>query len=85
MRYRIVLKEEASKQLDKLDKVISKRILSYLDNISINPEAYGKCLKHDFKGIRRYRVGKYRVLASLEKNELKILVLKVGHRFRVYS
>jgi mRNA interferase RelE/StbE len=33
----------------------------------------------------KYRVGDYRIICSLEKDRLVVLVLRIGHRREVYS
>ncbi len=33
---------------------------------------------------RRYRVGDYRVIVSIENADLRLLVIRVGHRREVY-
>ena len=44
----------------------------------------GKALTAQFASLWRYRVGDYRVIASLEDATLRILVVRVGHRREVY-
>ncbi|NLJ49850.1 MAG: type II toxin-antitoxin system RelE/ParE family toxin [Candidatus Atribacteria bacterium] len=42
-------------------------------------------LKGNFKGFFRYRIGKFRVIYTIQENHLLILVLKVGKRDEVYD
>jgi len=65
----------ASKQFGKLDKTIQKRIINKLELIRVNPFLYATRLV----GFNAYkiRVGNYRIILSIEKNTLVILVLKV--------
>jgi mRNA interferase RelE/StbE len=44
----------------------------------------GKALRHDRKGLWRYRVGDYRVVCQIEEDRLVVLVVGVGHRREVY-
>ena len=73
----------ASKQFGKLDKTIQKRIINRLESIRVNPFLYATKLV----GFNAYkiRVGDYRIILSIEKNTLVILVLKVGHRRSIYK
>ncbi len=32
----------------------------------------------------RYRVGNYRLIASIEDEEIRVLVVRIGHRSKVY-
>ncbi len=49
-----------------------------------DPCQHGKPLKHDKRGFWRYRHKDHRIICSIEKSKLVILVLKVGHRKNVY-
>lgn len=87
MMYDIKFTERAIKDLKKLDPPIAKMILSWLEkNLSRtqNPRAKGKALSKEKKGAWRYRLGDYRILASINDYELLILVIQVGHRKDIY-
>jgi len=81
--YEVVLSNKAERQLKKLEKCLQERIISALERARIRPEAHFKKLV----GEEAYslRVGRYRVIADIIKNRLIILVLKVGHRRKVYK
>lgn len=68
----------AKRQFSKLDKSIKKRIIDKIDSIQDNPFLYVTRLI----GFDSYklRVGNYRVILGIEKKNLVILALKVGHR-----
>jgi mRNA interferase RelE/StbE len=72
----------ASKQFEKLDKTIQKRIINKLDSTKENPFLQVTRLV----GFDAYkiRVGDYRIITTIEKSTLVILVLKVGHRKSIY-
>jgi mRNA interferase RelE/StbE len=40
-----------------------------------NPRSSDKALQGDLKGLWRYRVGNYRLIAQIQDNELVILVI----------
>ena len=73
----------ASKQFDRLDKTIQKRITNKLESIRDNPFFYATQLV----GFNAYkiRVGDHRIILGIEKNTLVILVLKIGHRKSIYK
>jgi mRNA interferase RelE/StbE len=81
--YDIVISESAQKQLKKLDKNVQERIIKTLERIRIRPESYVTKLIGD-PGYK-LRVGDYRVILDIEKNILRILVIKVGHRKNIYE
>lgn len=83
MVYEIVFTETAKRQLSKLEKDLQKRIVSTLERIRIRPEDY--LIKLVGYPVYKLRVGDYRVIIDLDKNQLLILVIKVGHRKNVYQ
>ncbi len=82
MTYEIIFSDKALKQLKKLDRDVQVRIIAVLERIRIRPELYVNKLVGD----RAYklRVGDYRIVMDIDRNKLKILVLKVGHRKKIY-
>jgi mRNA interferase RelE/StbE len=83
MSYEILFSELALKQLRKLEKSVQKRIVAALERIRIRPEAYVTKLVGD-PGYR-LRVGDHRVIMDIEGQQLRVLVLKIGHRKNVYD
>lgn len=83
MTYDIIFSDKALKQLKKLDRSSQKRIIATLERIRIRPETYVTKLVGD-SGYR-LRIGDYRVLMDIDNKELHILVLKVGHRKKIYK
>ena len=83
---KVVLTETFKKQLKKLDAVISKRVLDYLEQIELldNPRSRGKALTSNLSGLWRYRVGDYRILCRIRDDKLIITVIEIGHRSTVY-
>lgn len=82
MSYDVIFSDKALRQLKRLERDVQGRIIAVLERIRIRPEAYVSKLVGD----RAYkvRVGDYRILMDIDKNELRILVLKVGHRKKIY-
>ena len=66
-----------------MESVDADRILEKMNLVSKNPFHY---IKH-LKGIPLYslRTGKYRVIMSIEREKLVILVVEVGNRKNVYD
>ena len=52
--------------------------------LSSHPMEFGKPLRYSLKGVRRLRVGDYRVIYTIEPDEV-ILIVKIGHRREVYE
>jgi mRNA interferase RelE/StbE len=77
---------KAVKELKKIDKKAASTIIDYLNDIAQqeDPRSKGKALKGDKRQFWRYRVGNYRILCSIENEELVILATHLGHRKDVY-
>lgn len=88
LNYKILYTEHALKQLRKLDKPISKKILTWLDERlahNTNPRLWGEGLKGNLGEFWRYRIGDFRVICQIKDNELIILVVQIGHRRNIYN
>lgn len=85
--FRVILSDQARKQLKKMDRHVSSLILGWIrKNLEgcDNPRSLGKALTADKAGAWRYRVGDYRIICEIHDNEVVILILSVGHRREVY-
>ena len=84
MTYRILYTEEAARRITKLDKAVKEQVGRAIVRISEHPEL-GKHLTGLLSDRWSYRVGDWRILYKVKRNELLILVLTVGHRSDVYE
>jgi mRNA interferase RelE/StbE len=80
--YNIVYKKSVHRDLKKIKKTEAVKIIDQLEkDLSNKPDSH-PVLKGQFAGLRKYRVGDYRVIyAIIEKN---VLVLRIGHRRNIY-
>ena len=87
LAWRVEFEDAALKELAKLDKPVARRILAFLrERVSQldDPRSVGEALTGSKLGeFWKYRVGDYRIVAHIEDEALRILVLKVGHRREV--
>jgi len=84
--YKIVLFSQASKAYQKLffsERAIFGRIKNALESLGSNP-FLGKPLKNKLKGKYSLRVGVYRIIYSVDKSEITVYILDIGHRREVY-
>jgi len=84
MSFRILISPKANNFLKKLETSVKIRIESKLKGLSDNPEL-GKPLVGKLAGLWSLRIGDYRVIYQIRKSELLILVLKIGHRKKIYN
>jgi len=85
--WRVEFDATAAKELRKLSEPDRRRILRFLrDRIasSDDPRQLGAALTGEFSGLWRYRVGDFRLIASIEDKRFVVLVLRVGHRRQIY-
>jgi mRNA interferase RelE/StbE len=89
MAWEIELSNLAIKNLDRLDRAQSQRIVKFLfERVSKldDPRSIGEALKGSKLGdFWKYRVGDYRVIASILDRKMKILVVRVGDRKEIYK
>ncbi len=81
--YEVRLSEKALKQLKKIDKLVAKLIVAYIEKNLVgceDPRVLGKSLKGNMSDKWRYRVGDYRILAKIEDDKILISVIEIGHR-----
>jgi len=81
--YEVFLSNKAERQLKKFERKVQKRVVAALERARIRPEAHFKKLVGE--NAYSLRVGHYRLIADITKSQLIILVLKVGHRKKVYK
>ena len=84
MVFIIEIKPKARKSLDKIPAEYRARIIETLDEIALDPFV-GKKLKGEYENQYSYRVWPYRIIYEIRKNELVVLVIRVGHRQGVYK
>jgi len=84
--YRVVLLSYAKKSYKQLfikNYELFKRIDNVLEALKSNP-FLGKLLKDKLKGKYSLRVGVYRIIYSIDKHQITIYVLDIGHRREIY-
>jgi len=82
MAFEIIWDNKASDEIDKLETLVSRRIVKKVKEMEDNPFSL------DVKKLKgtdafRLRIGDYGVVFEIEGNTL--LVLKVGHRKDIYK
>lgn len=89
MVWQIEFDPAAKKELKRLDPQVAKRILEFLKKrlaTQTDPRKLGQALKGSILGdFWKYRVGDFRVIASIQDKSVCILVLRIGSRKEVYK
>ncbi len=86
MLYNLALREQAQRDLARLDPPVRRRIAERLDWVAehfdeIQPEA----LTGPHAGLFKIRVGNYRVLYQFDRVARIITIVRVRHRREVYD
>jgi mRNA interferase RelE/StbE len=88
MAWSIEIGPRAQRQLKQLDQQVARRLSRFLyERIASleNPRSIGEALKGtEFGDLWKYRVGDYRIIASIEDKLVRILVVRIGNRREVY-
>jgi mRNA interferase RelE/StbE len=81
--YELFFRESVWKELKKVPKADLKKILSRIELLGTDPRptGYEKLTGHE---LYRIRQGNYRIVYSIQDNELTVWVVKAGHRKDVY-
>jgi len=81
--YKVIFDDKAIEFLEKLDKKNRERIFNKIMSTKEDPfHFFEKLTKKD---LYKLRVGEYRAIADINKNEIRILILLIGHRKNIYD
>ena len=83
-RYKIEISRTAEKQLKQLPREAQKRVVSIVLTLAHDPFPKGSRKLWGYPDVFRVRAGRYRILYSVSKQKLIIIVLKIGHRKDIY-
>jgi len=81
--YKIYFKKSVEKDFNVIPKKDLKKILDRIEALAEDPRPPG-CEKLTEQQKYRLRQGRYRILYSIQDDELTIWVVKVGHRKDIY-
>lgn len=82
MEYRIDYKKSVAKDLKRIDKANAKRIMDNIDKDLVHDPDRCPALGGPFAGMRKYRVGAYRVIFAIIDD--CVLILRIQNRKDVY-
>ena len=83
MAFEITYKKSVQKDLAKLGHAEVRRILDRIEkDLSARADGY-PVLKGQFAGVRKLRVGDYRVVFAILGTQ--VLILRIGHRGEIYD
>ena len=84
--YAVVLSKLAQEKFERFiraDRKLGEQIAKAIDRLTANP-SLGEFLTGGWKGYRRYRTGRYRVIYRIEHSRLVIYIITIDDRKDVY-
>jgi mRNA interferase RelE/StbE len=81
--YKIYFRQSVLKDLAKIPKRELQRIIKRIETLFVDPRPRG-CEKISGQDRFRIRQGNYRIIYSIQDDELTIWVVKIGHRQDIY-
>lgn len=88
MAWTIEYVESVRKSVRQLDQQVQRRLRDFLEfrlALMDNPRQLGAAMRGtQFRNLWRYRVGNYRIIAEINDQHIRILVVRVAHRRDVY-
>jgi mRNA interferase RelE/StbE len=82
-KYRIYIKQSAVKELESIPKKDLGKIIKRIQSLYQNPRPHG-CQKLSARERYRIRQGNYRIIYSIQEEELTVHIYKIGHRREIY-
>ena len=83
-RYRVLIKPSAVREIEAIpQKRQRQRLVARIESLADDPRPRG-CEKLTSREQYRVRQGAYRILYTVEDDQLVVCVVKVGHRSSVY-
>ncbi len=83
IKYTVIIRPSAEKEMFGLEKIEQKKIFNALEKLAHHPRPAG-CKKLIGSPLWRIRVGNYRIVYSIEDNVLKVFIIRIAHRKEVY-
>ena len=83
MKYSVTYSKHSLRDIKKLDYSVQKRLKTAIERLRTNPLYYSEKLRDFSIGTYRFRVGTYRVIFDIEKDN--ITILRIGHRREIYK
>lgn len=81
-KYILAYTKRALRDIKKPDILAQKKLAKFLEKFIADPFSYLEKLSNDKLGQYKVRIGNYRIILDIKKEE--IIILRVGHRKDIY-
>ncbi|MCF0043697.1 type II toxin-antitoxin system RelE family toxin [Dyadobacter fanqingshengii] len=82
--YKVIIKKSAIRELENITKVFRLKIIQKIDDLASDPRPQGIRKLENSLNSYRIRVGSYRVIYTIEDQNLLVEVIKVADRKDAY-
>lgn len=82
--YKLIISNKAAKEIKEITKKSRNSLIAGLEEIEENP-LIGKPLKRELTGRLTYRIGTYRIIYRINRQDKVIKIITAGHRSYVYG
>ena len=83
--YTLEFAGKALKELERLPKKVVERIHAAIQALAANPRPQGSIKLEGSEDLYRIRVGKYRVVYSVDDESIVVLIIRIRHRKDAYQ
>lgn len=85
MAYTVEVSSAARRQLRKLDRQTQRKVADRIESLREDPRPSGAVKLTDVSPpVYRVREGQYRILYTIEDDQLIVLVVRIAHRSEAY-
>lgn len=85
MAYSVIVAPAAKRDLKRLPAEAVRRVASAIDDLAEEPRPHGSAKLQGATDLYRIRIGDYRVIYQIHDRQLRILIVRVGHRRDIYD
>lgn len=82
--YKVIIKKSAIKELENISKTFRLKIIEKIDDLATDPRPQGVRKLENSLNSYRIRVGNYRVIYTIQDQNLLVEVIKVADRKEAY-
>lgn len=80
------LEQVKERDIPALPKSVKIQVRKAIEKkLTTNPQLFGAPLRFNYSGLRRIRVGDYRVIYNIDANKKMVTITAIGHRKDVYD
>lgn len=86
MAWKVEISPYAAKQISSLDKSTQKRIYTFLQKLEAEVDPFKLLIPYKaiMAGLWKKRLGDWRIVIEADHGKLTLIVMKIGHRSKVY-